>query len=574
MIEAGQVLQNRYKIERQIGEGGMGTVYIAVDQRFGTKVAIKETLFSDPNLRRAFEREAQLLNSLRHPALPRVSDHFTEGNGAFIVMEYIAGEDLSEMVERNGAFAVSDVLHWADVLLDALDYLHNQKFPVIHRDIKPQNLKLTPRGEIILLDFGLAKGSASELTDHSITKSIFGYSRSYAPLEQIQGTGTDPRSDLYSLAATLYHLLTGKPPVDALTRATAVLNGNGDPLHAAHSHNPKIPVSVSNLLRDAMALNANLRPQSAAKMRFALQEAIANPVKTEIDDSTTVISAAEVFTQNTQLMGDDAKTNKAENQPENGVKTNIVAAPNATETPMIPSETESGKSVGATNAQHFSSAFNRRASIAPLGIAAAVLLLGGGGFAAWYATNTKNAPAIEAPKTNVVSETTINANAETAETQMSNAGNNANAVGQTTTTQTAAKSDTKVVQPRTREQVKTNASKDSKTPADGETNEIIVVTVENMPEMENLDKEIDEAMKNARGKKPRLENIPPEILSNDPHNPIDREKLKIYIKKKYDEAMRRTREINRRRAEQGLPPIENPRPPKPRHIVRQPPPRN
>ncbi|MEP6925343.1 MAG: serine/threonine-protein kinase, partial [Pyrinomonadaceae bacterium] len=267
MTSAGKVLQNRYSVNKQIGAGGMGTVYVATDQRFGSTVAIKETLFTDPNLRRAFEREAQLLNSLRHPALPRVSDHFTEGNGAFIVMEYIAGEDLSAMVERDGAFAVSDVLRWADNLLDALDYLHNQKFPVIHRDIKPQNLKLTPRGEIILLDFGLAKGSASELSQISMTKSVFGYSRSYAPLEQIQGTGTDPRSDLYGLAATLYHLVTGKPPVDALTRATAVLNGNPDPLPSANTLNSKIPVSVSNVFHQAMALNANLRPMTAAQMR-------------------------------------------------------------------------------------------------------------------------------------------------------------------------------------------------------------------------------------------------------------------------------------------------------------------
>jgi len=108
MLNPGVELQNRYKIERQVGEGGMGTVYIATDLHFGTKVAIKETHFADADMRRAFEHEAQLLNGLRHSALPRVSDHFCEDDGQFIVMEYIAGKDLSEMVE--GGFAVADVL--------------------------------------------------------------------------------------------------------------------------------------------------------------------------------------------------------------------------------------------------------------------------------------------------------------------------------------------------------------------------------------------------------------------------------------------------------------------------------
>src|SRR5918998_29918 len=121
MIAAGTVLQNRYLVESQIGQGGMGAVYVATDQRFGSTVALKETLFEDPAMRRAFEREARLLNRLRHPALPRVSDHFNEGEGQFLVMEYIPGEDLSEMLRRRGTpFPTRDVLAWADQLLDAL----------------------------------------------------------------------------------------------------------------------------------------------------------------------------------------------------------------------------------------------------------------------------------------------------------------------------------------------------------------------------------------------------------------------------------------------------------------------
>src|SRR6201999_954388 len=133
-------------------------------------------------------------------------------------MQFIPGDDLSQMIARKqGPFPPDQVLLWGDQLLDALDYLHTQDPQVIHRDIKPQNLKLTARGQIILLDFGLAKGTPLQVSRVSSSGSIFGYTPSYAPLEQIHGTGTDERSDLYSLAATLYALLTGGPPPDALS---------------------------------------------------------------------------------------------------------------------------------------------------------------------------------------------------------------------------------------------------------------------------------------------------------------------------------------------------------------------
>ena len=120
---------------------------------------------------------------------------------------------------------------WGDQLLDALDYLHTQEPQIVHRDIKPQNLKLTSRGQIILLDFGLAKGQTAGVSVVT-TASIFGYTPNYAPLEQIQGFGTDARSDIYALSATLYHLMTGVKPPDALTRAAALVNGEKDPLAA------------------------------------------------------------------------------------------------------------------------------------------------------------------------------------------------------------------------------------------------------------------------------------------------------------------------------------------------------
>ncbi|MGI8896850.1 MAG: serine/threonine-protein kinase [Pyrinomonadaceae bacterium] len=272
MLTPETILQNRYRIVRQLGQGGMGAVYEAVDERLDSTVALKETLFADERLRKQFEREARLLARMHHPALPRVSDHFSEGEGQFLVMHFIAGDDLAEMsAKRRGPFPAEQVLIWADQLLDALDYLHTQDPQIIHRDIKPQNLKLTPRGQIILLDFGLAKGQASEISRVTTSASIFGYTPNYAPLEQIQGLGTDARSDIYALAATLYHLMTGVKPPDALTRAASIVNGQPDPLKPAHVVNSSVPAGSGAVLRKAMAQNRDQRYASAAEMRRALQ---------------------------------------------------------------------------------------------------------------------------------------------------------------------------------------------------------------------------------------------------------------------------------------------------------------
>jgi serine/threonine protein kinase len=281
------VLQGRYRIVRQLGQGGMGAVYEAIDQRLDTTVALKETLFADERLRKQFEREARLLARLHHPALPRVSDHFSEADGQFLVMQFIPGDDLSEMMTRKrGPFPANQVLTWADQLLDALDYLHTQDPQIVHRDIKPQNLKLTSRGQIILLDFGLAKGQAGEIS-RVTTASIFGYTPNYAPLEQIQGLGTDSRSDLYALGATLYHLMTGVKPPDALTRAAALVNGQPDPLVKASEANAEIVPEVDDVLQKSMAQNREQRYASAADMRKALHGA---------EQASTIVNRGEAAT--------------------------------------------------------------------------------------------------------------------------------------------------------------------------------------------------------------------------------------------------------------------------------------
>ena len=289
MLTPETVLQGRYRVLRQLGQGGMGAVYEAVDLRLDTVVALKETLFTEERLRKQFEREARLLARLHHQALPRVSDHFTENEGAFLVMQYIPGEDLFEMQARRGSgFPPADVLQWADQLCDALDYLHTQDPQIIHRDIKPQNLKLTARGQIVLLDFGLAKGSGGQMSVVTTSASIFGYTPNYAPLEQVQGLGTDPRSDIYSLAATLYHLMTNVKPPDALSRAAAIVNGLEDPLTPADTVSPNVSSAVAQVLQAAMSQKRDDRYESAQAMRESLRSASTGA----LGEMPTVLTAA------------------------------------------------------------------------------------------------------------------------------------------------------------------------------------------------------------------------------------------------------------------------------------------
>jgi WD40 repeat protein len=284
MLAPKTLLQNRYEIIRRIGQGGMGAVYEAIDRRLHATVALKETLFTDASMQRAFEREAKLLARLRHPVLPKVFDYFFEGNGQFLVMEYIPGDDLATLMERRGgrfppAEVVPWVQRWADQLLGALEYLHSQSPPAIHRDIKPQNLKLIGKADVVLLDFGLARGGLTDASIVSVRGTLEGYTPNYAPLEQIRGSDPDVRSDLYSLAATLYHFLTGEKPADALTRAANLLNKQTDPLRSANEVNPYVPSAFSSVLQATLDLNPDNRPASATLMRKALQRISASTTK-------------------------------------------------------------------------------------------------------------------------------------------------------------------------------------------------------------------------------------------------------------------------------------------------------
>jgi serine/threonine protein kinase len=285
ILQSGTIIENRYRVVQLIGKGGMGAVYEAVDQRFNSTVALKQ-MFLDPNLdpkqaamvENAFKREAQTLHHLRHASLPRVSDYFLDPNGHFLVMDYIQGNDLAKWLENRmrstgKPFTEHEVLPWMKQVLMALEYLHEQTPPVIHRDIKPHNIKVTNQGQVYLLDFGISKGVSSMTAMLGTGKSsIYAYTLGYAPLEQIQGTGTGPRSDLFSLGATMYHMLTGtalddNPRLDALTRAQATLQKQPDPLVPP----PGVSDRVCTVLMQSLALVPDERPDSATAMLQALE---------------------------------------------------------------------------------------------------------------------------------------------------------------------------------------------------------------------------------------------------------------------------------------------------------------
>jgi eukaryotic-like serine/threonine-protein kinase len=460
MLTPETVLQGRYRVIRQLGQGGMGAVYEAVDVRLDTTIALKETLFADERLRKQFEREARLLARMHHPALPRVSDHFSEGEGQFLVMQFIAGDDLSEMIaQRRGPFPTDQVLTWADQLLDALDYLHTQDPQIIHRDIKPQNLKLTARGQIILLDFGLAKGQTGEVSRVTTTASIFGYTPNYAPLEQIQGLGTDARSDIYALAATLYHLLTNVKPPDALTRAGAIVNSQPDPLKPANEVTPGVSPSVAAVLQRAMAQGRSERYASALEMRRALHGddmAATVPIRSEAATVLRPLSAPTV-SADTRM---------------NAMQATVSADSGELTQP---------RSSGETTVVVHNSDKSRRALGGILAVAVILLLAGVGGF---FAYQIRNRPAVVSqplPSPSQTSETPLSVDQagpsgdEATSTQVEEEKKNVEAERQQVATeekavkrqQTANKETTSRTQTETKPTVEGEDRDESEAPGDG-----------------------------------------------------------------------------------------------------------
>jgi serine/threonine protein kinase len=310
-----KVLRKRYRLIKQLGAGNMGAVYLAYEVGSGRNVAIKQNTRNEEWLRKQFSREAAVLYGLRHPVLPEVFEYLEEGVNQYLVMEYIPGDDLSQTLRRRSEhFEIEAVEWWAEQLLSALEYMHAHSLPVIHRDIKPANIKVTSDGKVYLLDFGLARGGA--LSSDSTDQTVFGCTVEYASPEQILRVNQDirstlipfltteevmlyvygvsePRNDIYSLAASLYHLLTRTRPPNAASRLAEIKNGRPDPLRPANQLRPEIPLHIANALRRSMELDKNKRTASAAEMRdlfFPDAEPTTVPASTQ-EEATRVATA-------------------------------------------------------------------------------------------------------------------------------------------------------------------------------------------------------------------------------------------------------------------------------------------
>lgn len=274
----GTELRSRYKVLELIGRGGMGAVYRAEDLRLlGRQCAVKEILpelvagtDDDHQAQVQFYREASTLARLDHPCLPKVSDHFSEDGRDYLVMDYVPGQNLQERLDearQEGRFLPEpQVLNWVLQLCDALDYLHSQEPTVLHRDIKPGNIKLSPHGNIKLVDFGLVKLMAPD-DSRTVTVVQGRGTAQYTPLEQYGGDSghTDARTDLYSLGATFYHLLTGVPPADAKERF--LRPGSLTPPSVL---NPSVTPRTEHAILQALAMHPDERPASVAAFRTLL----------------------------------------------------------------------------------------------------------------------------------------------------------------------------------------------------------------------------------------------------------------------------------------------------------------
>lgn len=257
-----QVLQGRYRITNVLGQGGMGTAHRAYDLRLNIACVIKELLITPENrgnltqVAKQFQKEAETLAGLRHPNIPRVYDYFLEQDNYYIVMDLIEGQSLEHLIGSTG-LPEAEVLKYARQLLDVLDYIHGKG--VLHRDIKPANIIVQPDGRVVLVDFGLVKVADSNTS----SRSMRGLTPHYAPPEQYTG-GTDQRSDLFSLAATLYQALTGQMPTSASEQFS------GSKLTPLRQLRSTVSANTARVIMKALALDRNDRYQTAAEFASAL----------------------------------------------------------------------------------------------------------------------------------------------------------------------------------------------------------------------------------------------------------------------------------------------------------------
>ena len=263
-LKPGSTLQGRYRIERELGRGGFGAVYRAWDSNLNKACALKENLDTSPEAQRQFAREATVLANLSHPNLPRVTDHFSiPGQGQYLVMDFVDGEDLAFLAYKQGRVPVEQALKWATQVADALTYLHTRQPPVLHRDIKPANIRITPDGQALLVDFGLVKLYDPHMKTTMGARAV---TPGYAPPEQYGQGKTDVRSDIYALGATLFCVLTQQDPLESVQRVA------GGEMPLVHQANPLVPEAISRAIEKAMALEPKHRYQTAAEFKAALMD--------------------------------------------------------------------------------------------------------------------------------------------------------------------------------------------------------------------------------------------------------------------------------------------------------------
>lgn len=278
----GMLLNEQYEVLRPLGEGGMGATYLVEDTQLGRQCVIKEVLSHDTTSREQFKREASLLANLRHPNLPVVYHYFFHNDHPYIVMQFVKGTTLDRLREgRSAPFEPHDVLNWGKDLLDALQYMHGQDPPVIHRDIKPQNVCITPEANAVLLDFGIARQLDKPRTSTAAQRLTQGY----APVEQYpeeelahappvrryveelrsEGIRTGSYTDVYGVGATLYFALTLMKPMDACMRVLE------DELKPIEDTNPEAPEFLIDVVMKALSIDPRERFQTADDMLAALR---------------------------------------------------------------------------------------------------------------------------------------------------------------------------------------------------------------------------------------------------------------------------------------------------------------
>ena len=293
----GKTISNRYVVEEMLGQGGMSSVYKGTDPNLKRVVAIKlihSHLSNNPDFVQRFEEEAAAVAQLRHHGIIQVYDFNKDDDLYYMILEFVPGETLQDHLQRlndsGRKLSPAKAIEYMAGVCDAVDYAHQRG--MIHRDIKPANLMLTTTGQVILMDFGIAKIVGG--TRQTATGAVVGTAMYMSP-EQIKGDQPDRRTDVYSLGVTLFEMVSGRPPFDAQSAMTLMMMHINDPVPNIKSLNPDVPDALVAVINKALAKDPNDRYQTAAQMAAALRNALSagssSPLATMMEDATMMKQA-------------------------------------------------------------------------------------------------------------------------------------------------------------------------------------------------------------------------------------------------------------------------------------------